>query len=210
MAAQRMTSWTYAENFIPTSEHVAAATERAQDLGIAPLGPAAGACLRLLAATCTAGHVVEIGSGTGVSGLWLLEGMASDGVLTSIDVDPERQRAARSAFAAAGVAPQRTRVISGEAHAVLPRMTDGAYDMVFVSAGHQGDAAYVEQALRLLRSGGVLAVANMLGSDRVADPAARDEVTVAVRELGKALRDDERLHATLLPVDDGLMVAVRR
>ncbi|CAN5425325.1 SAM-dependent O-methyltransferase [soil metagenome] len=210
MAAQRMTSWTYAENFSVTPEHIEAATQRAQDQGVTTLGPAAGSCLRLLAASCSAGHVVEVGSGTGVSGLWLLAGMTTDGVLTSIDADPERQRAARAAFAAAGVAPQRTRVISGEAHAVLPRMTDGAYDMVFVSADHQGDATYVEQALRLLRPGGVLAVANMLGSDKVADPAARDEVTVAIRDLGKALRDDERLHAALLPLGDGIMAAVRR
>ncbi|MGB5951419.1 MAG: class I SAM-dependent methyltransferase [Ornithinimicrobium sp.] len=210
MAAQRMTSWTYAENFSVTSEHVDAATSRAQDLGVATVGAAGGAVLRLLAASCAAGHVIEIGSGTGVSGLWLLEGMADNGVLTSIDMDPERQRAARSAFAAAGVPPQRTRVISGEAHAVLPRMTDGAYDMVFVSADHRGDATYIEQSLRLLRPGGVLAVANILGGDRVADPAARDEETAAIRDLGKALRDDDRLHAALLPVGDGILAAVRR
>lgn len=210
MASQRMTSWTYAENFSVTSEHVEAATAHAQELGAATLGAAAGATLRLLAASCAAGHVIEIGSGTGVSGLWLLEGMAADGVLTSIDGDPEQQRAARSAFAAAGVAPQRTRVISGEAHAVLPRMTDGAYDLVFVGSDHHGDANYVEQALRLLRPGGVLAVANMLGNDRVADPAARDEETAAIRDLGKTLRDDDRLHAALLPVGDGILAAVRR
>lgn len=210
MAAQRMTSWTYAAHFMPGSEQVETASARAQEVGADPVEPALGASLRLLAAALGATHVIEIGSNAGVSGLWLLEGMSPDGVLTSIDPEPERQRAARSAFAAAGVAPQRTRVIGGEASAVLPRMTDGAYDMVFVSADHQGDEAYVEQALRLLRPGGVLAVANILGNDRVADPAARDDVTVAIRELGKTLRDDSRLHCALLPIGDGLLAAVRR
>ncbi|MGC1208617.1 MAG: class I SAM-dependent methyltransferase, partial [Ornithinimicrobium sp.] len=134
MAAQRMTSWTYAENFIPSPDPVAAASARAAEIGADVLPPSVGASLRMLAAALNAGHVIEIGTGAGVSGLWLLEGMSDDGILTSIDADPERQRAARAAFASAGVPPQRTRVISGEALQVLPRMTDGAYDMVFVSA----------------------------------------------------------------------------
>lgn len=210
MAAQRMTSWTYAENFTAGSEHVASATQRAEQLGVAVVAPSVGAALRLLAAALQAGHVIELGTGAGISGLWMLQGMRHDGILTSIDPEPERQRAARAAFAAAGVPSQRTRVISGEPLQVLPRMTDGAYDMVFVSSDHQGDAAYVEQALRLLRPGGALAVANILGNDRVADPAARDEVTVAIRDLGKVVRDDDRLHCALLPVGDGLLTAIRR
>ncbi|MGB3829586.1 MAG: O-methyltransferase [Ornithinimicrobium sp.] len=210
MAAQRMTSWTYAEKFTPTSEPITAAAARAAEIGVDVLAPSVGACLRLMAAALNADHVIEIGTGAGVSGLWLLEGMRQDGILTSIDAEPERQRAARTAFASAGIAPQRTRVISGEALAVLPRMTDGAYDMVFVSSDHQGDAAYVEQALRLLRPGGALAVANALGNDKVADPAARDEMTTAIRDLGKSMRDDDRLHCALLPVADGLLTAVRR
>lgn len=210
MAAQRMTSWTYAENFIPSPDPMNAACARAAEIGADVLPSAMGASLRMLAAALNAGHVIEIGTGAGVSGLWLLEGMRHDGILTSIDPEPERQRAARAAFAAAGVPPQRTRVISGEALQVLPRMTDGAYDMVFVSADHQGDAAYVDQALRLLRPGGALAVANILGHDKVADPAARDGVTSAIRDLGKSVRGDERLHCALLPVGDGLLTAVRR
>ncbi|MGB3764532.1 MAG: O-methyltransferase [Ornithinimicrobium sp.] len=210
MAAQRMTSWTYAENFISSPDSMAAAGAAAARIGVDALSPAVGASLRMLAAALDAGHVIEVGTGAGVSGLWLLDGMRSDGILTSIDPEPERQRAARAAFAAAGVPPQRTRVISGEALQVLPRMTDGAYDMVFVSADHQGDAAYVEQALRLLRPGGALAVANILGHDKVADPAARDDLTSAIRELGKSIRDDERLRCAVLPVGDGLLTAVRR
>ena len=117
--------------------------------------------------------------------------MPSDGILTTIDVEAEHQRAARKAYAAAGVAPQRTRVITGRALDVLPRLTDGAYDMVVVDGDKGEYAAYVEQALRLLRPGGVLALDNMLWHDRVADPAARDETTTALRDLGKMLRDDD-------------------
>ena len=76
-------------------------------------------------------------------------------------------------------------MITGRALDVLPRLTDGAYDMVVVDGDKGEYAAYVEQALRLLRPGGVLALDNMLWHDKVADPAARDETTTALRDLGK-------------------------
>ena len=153
---------------------------------------------------------MEIGSGAGTSGLWLLAGMPEHGVLTTIDVDAEHSRAAKAAFAAAGIAHQRTRVITGRASEVLPRMSDGAYDVVLIDADKVNYPTYAEHAIRLLRPGGVLVLDNMLWHDRVADPASRDEETSTLRDLGKSLRDDERLVSALLPVSDGLFVAVKR
>ena len=101
-------------------------------------------------------------------------------------------------------------MISGDAEQVLGRLTDGAYDLVLVDADKEGYPVYVEQAIRLLRAGGVLALDNMLWHDRVADPASRDELTTLLRDLGKKLRQDDRLLPLLLPVGDGLFVAVRR
>jgi predicted O-methyltransferase YrrM len=164
----------------------------------------------VLAAALPARSVVEIGTGAGVSGLWLLGGMPSDGVLTTIDVEPEHQRAAREAFAEAGVPGNRARVISGRALDVLPRLTDGAYDLVLCDAAKEEYEDYLQQALRLLRSGGVVAFDNALWHDRVADPAQRDETTTAIRELGRRVRDDEQLTSCMLPVGDGLLVAVKR
>jgi predicted O-methyltransferase YrrM len=164
----------------------------------------------VLAAALPARSVVEIGTGAGVSGLWLLGGMPSDGVLTTIDVEPEHQRAAREAFSEAGVPGNRARVISGRALDVLPRLTDGAYDLVLCDAAKEEYEDYLQQALRLLRSGGVVAFDNALWHDRVADPAQRDETTTAIRELGRRVRDDEQLTSCMLPVGDGLLVAVKR
>lgn len=164
----------------------------------------------MLAGTLHAHAVAEVGTGTGVSGLWLLEGMRADGVLTTIDLEVEHQRAAKEAFAAAGVKPTRTRTISGRALDVLPRLADGAYDLVLIDGEAAEAADYVEQAIRMLRAGGAVAVTDALWHDRVADPARRDEDTVAMRELGKAVRSDERLMPTLLPVGDGLLVAIKR
>ncbi|GAA4411985.1 O-methyltransferase [Fodinibacter luteus] len=211
MSTLKPASWTYAEEFVPEPEVVEAARRRGLELGDAtPVGTGAGAVLRFVAAAVQARHVVEIGTGAGTSGLWLLAGMPDDGVLTTIDSSAEHQRAAREAYSAAGYAHQRTRVITGAAGDVLPRMADGAYDLVLVDADKTGYPTYVEHAVRLLRPGGVLVMDNMLWHDQVADPAARDATTSTLRDLGKTLRDDESLLTALLPVSDGLLVAVRR
>lgn len=164
----------------------------------------------MLAAALGARAIVEVGTGAGVSGVYLLRGMPDDGVLTTIDVEPEHQRAARETFAEAGIRPNRTRLITGRALDVLPRLTDGAYDLVLLDADKRDFDAYVEQALRLLRPGGVLAVDNALWHDKVADPAQRDETTTAIREMGKRIRENERLVPAMLPCGDGLLVAVVR
>ncbi|MDO5712460.1 MAG: O-methyltransferase [Micrococcales bacterium] len=210
MSVHKPASWAYAEDFLTEPAPIEAARRRGEQLGATPVGPGTGAALRLLVGALGARTVCEIGTGCGVSGLWLLAGMLGDGVLTTIDVEPAHQRAARNAYAAAGYPQQRTRVITGEALSVLPRLADGAYDMVVIDADKAQYPAYVEQALRLLRVGGILAVDNMLWHDRVADPAVRDATTTILRDLGKALRQDDRLAATLLPVGDGLLAAVKR
>lgn len=210
MMTMRPATWAYAEQFSPEAEVIEAARDRAEQLGCTPVGTGTGAALRMLAATLPARAVVEVGTGAGVSGLWLMQGMPADGTLTTIDISREHQQAARQAFADAGVPPQRTRTIVGNALDVMSRLTDGGYDLVLVDGDKTEYPAYVEQALRLLRSGGVLAIDNMLWHDKVADPAARDERTSVLRDLGKQLRDDPKLIATLLPVGDGLFVAVKR
>jgi predicted O-methyltransferase YrrM len=195
---------------VPEDETLLRARDRAGELGCAAVQPGTGAALRVLAAAAQARAVVEVGTGAGVSSLCLLRGMPADGVLTTIDVEVEHQRAAKQAYAEEGVRPARTRTIAGRALDVLPRLTDGAYDLVFVDADIESYPAYVEQAVRLLRPGGVLAMDGALWHDRVPDPARRDEATTIVRETGRLVRDDERLHPALLPVGDGLLVAVRR
>lgn len=210
MTSMRPGTWTYAEEFTVEPEHIERARSRGDELGCVPVGTGTGAALRMLTASCQARSVVEIGTGAGVSGLWLLAGMPSDGILTTIDISSEHQHAAKRAFAEAGYPPQRTRTIVGSALSVLPRLTDGGYDLVLVDGEKTEYPQYVEQALRLLRPGGVLAIDNMLWHDQVADPTARDEVTRTLRDLGKRLRDDADLATTMLPVGDGVLVAIKR
>lgn len=203
-------SWTYAEEFVPEDEVLTKARAKGSELGCVPVLPGAGAALRAIAAATGAKAVVEVGTGAGVGSLWLLRGMRPDGVLTTIDVEPEHHRAARETYAEAGIASNRVRLISGRAIEVMPRLTDGAYDLVFCDADKKEYADYLEQALRLLRPGGVVIFDNALWHDRVADPTQRDEDTVAIRGLGVAVREDERLVSAMLAAGDGLLVAVKR
>jgi predicted O-methyltransferase YrrM len=183
------------------------ARARAGEVGVAPIGPGGGAALRFLAAVIEARNVVEVGTGTGVSGLWLLRGMRPDGVLTTVDTEAEHQRLARATFTEAGVPSQRARLINGAALDVLPRLTDGHYDLVFCDGDKREYSDYLHEAVRLLRPGGVVAFDNALWHDRVADPAQRDPETVAIRELGREIAEREDLVPLLLPMSDGLLVA---
>ncbi|WP_310965113.1 O-methyltransferase [Nocardioides terrisoli] len=200
-------SWTYSEEYVAEDDLLARARGRAEEVGVVPIGPGGGAALRFLASVLEARAVVEIGTGTGVSGLWLLRGMRPDGVLTSVDTEAEHQRLARETFNEAGIPAQRARLIPGSALEVLPRLTDGHYDVVFCDGDKREYPDYLGEALRLLRPGGVVAFDNALWHDRVADPAQRDEETIAVRELGRTIADNENLVGVLLPVGDGLLLA---
>jgi predicted O-methyltransferase YrrM len=209
LALVNTASFAYAEAFVGESDAIEAARGRARDLGCVPIQPGGGAALTLLAAAVGARAIVEVGTGAGVSGLCLLAGMRPDGVLTTVDIESDNQRAAKTAFTEAGIAANRYRLINGSAIEVLPRLTDGAYDLVYVDADKTGYGVYHEQALRLLRPGGVVAYDNMLWSDRVADPSVHDSETTTLRELGRTVRDDKTLIASLLSVGDGLLVAVK-
>lgn len=185
-----------------------AARDRADDLGAKPVSATVGAMLSFLTQLMAARTVVEIGTGAGVSGLWLLRGMRVDGVLTTIDIEPEHQRAAKRAFTDAGISAQRFRLINGHALDVLPRLTDRGYDLVFVDASSVDHPRYLSEALRLLRPGGAVLLHGSLAGGRISDSSQRDPATVALREAARAIADDERLVPMLLPLGDGLQAAV--
>ncbi|MDO5644282.1 MAG: class I SAM-dependent methyltransferase [Dermabacter sp.] len=214
MASGKIASWAFGEEFpgeLPATDGpdaVERARERGSALGVAPLLPGAATHLRTSAAMLNASSVVEVGTGTGVGSLHLLSGMAPDGVLTTIDPEPENHRVARLAFAEARVAPGRVRTIGGRPSAVLARLTPGAYDMVVLWAAHPEIETLTELARRLLRPGGVLIILNVLHHDRVADPTRRDETTARVRALLRSLASDESLVASLSPAGDGILTAV--
>ncbi|WP_380166141.1 O-methyltransferase [Jannaschia sp. R86511] len=211
MSASKAGSWTWTENWVEESAAVMDARARAAELGVTAVSPGTGALLAVLAASLPGRVVVDVGTGAGVAALRMLEAMPADGVLTSIDTEVEHQNAARAALGAAGVRGNRARIIHGDAVDVLPRLADGGYDLVHVDVDDARVSALVlAEALRLLRRGGVLVVSDALAKDRVPDPAQRDQRTTASRELLKAVAEDESLVRTVVPVGDGVLLAVKR
>jgi predicted O-methyltransferase YrrM len=201
----------YADRFAAEPPAVVAARQRAERLpGTVPVEPAVGAVLAVLAAGLDARAVVSIGSGGGLVGLWLLEGMRADGLLTTLDGDPEQLRAARRAFAEAAVPQGRTRLIFGTPAEVLPRLSPGGYDMVSCAGPPREYAGQLPAVLELIRRGGTLACHGLLAGGRIAERTARDPQTVAWRELARAVREDETLTSAVLPIGAGLLIATKR
>lgn len=206
--ADKETSWRYAEEFILEPAAIAQARQHSLELGVEAVSPAMGAHLALLAAASTCHSILEIGTGAGVSGLWLMRG-APEAILTSIDLEFDYQQSARTAFADANIPANRIRLILGRAAEVLPRMNDGAYDMVFVDADPASLLGYVEHALRIVRRGGLVIVAHALWHDRVSDAAQRDETVAEYRALLATIAESTAVVSALSTAGDGLLQLVK-
>src|SRR5512132_1745718 len=186
------------------------ARERAAAGGMPPVSADSGAFLRFAASWVGAQAAVEIGSGAGYSGVWIARGLAPKGILTTIEADPGHQRLAKETYEEAGV-PSRMRAILGRALDVLPRLTDGGYDLAFLDATKSEYPEYLEHALRLVRPGGVIVADNVLWSGRVADPKVTDPDTEGLRIYARRIVADDRLDSVILSIGDGLAVSrVRR
>lgn len=199
----------FAEAFVTETEGGLQARRRAAELGLESISGGVAAVLTVLARAVWARAAVEVGTGTGVSASALLAGMASDGVLTSIDAEADNQIAAREVLTAQGVATRRVRLIAGQALVVLPKLTDGGYDLVFIDGDPLEYPEYVAQAERLLRPGGILAMHHALWRGLVADERNSDDEPLIIREALEAVLANEAFTPALLPLGDGLLVAVR-
>lgn len=185
------------------------ATRRAVDSGLTVPSPTTGALLRWLAAAVPARTAVEVGASGGVTGLWLLDGMAPKAALTSIEVSSDGHHLARRAYAAAGQA-EHVRAVLGSATAVLPRLADSHYDLAVLAGEHAAWPDLVGQVRRVLRPGGVLVALGALRSGAVAEPGDRDATTSAVRTAIASLRDDEDWSIAVLAEAGGLLLGRMR
>ncbi|MDI2099662.1 O-methyltransferase [Ruicaihuangia caeni] len=201
-------SWKYVEDLVTEPAEIAQARQNSLEHGVEAVSPATGAQLALLAAASGARNIIEVGTGLGVSGLWLFRG-APEATLTSIDTELDHQQNARRSFTDAGIAAGRARLITGRARDVLPRMNEASYDLVFIDADAASVIEYVEHGLRLARVGGTVVVAHALWRGRVADPAQRDETVADFRSLLRELTDSPAVVTAVSPVGDGLLQLTR-
>ena len=170
--------------------------------------PAVGGLLQFAASQAQAKSVVEIGTGSGVSALWLFQGMPLDGILTSIDTERELSTAARQSFEDAGIAAQRFRLITGVINDVVGKLADANYDLVVIRVS--ADLMdLIHEAYRLLRPGGTLVIDHALSGGKVADPTQRDFESISRRDGIRAIKEDSRWHSTLLPLGAGVLLATK-
>ncbi|MGO4104945.1 O-methyltransferase [Leifsonia sp. YAF41] len=202
--SEKELNWKFSDDLVVESDAVARARAQSLELGIDAISPAVGAQTAVLAAATGALNILEVGTGAGVSGIWLLSG-APGATLTSIDTEVDHQQHARAHFLDAGIPAKRVRLITGKAADVLPRMNENSYDIVFIDADPQSVIEYVEHGLRLARPGGTVLVAHALWRGRVSDPAQRDDVATGFRTLVTEIAASNAVVSALSPVGDGLL-----
>mgnify|MGYP002478553199 FL=1 len=200
----------YAESFIAEDAVKAAARARGVEIGTHDVSPGTGAYLRHLAQLLSAQSVVEVGTGSGVGSLWLLDGMIASGTLTSIDDEMEHSAIAKLAFAQAEIAAPRFRLITNVVMDVMTKLADRAYDLVVYRHNPEDLTYAITEAHRILRSGGVFVIDNFFGGSKVPDPAQRDPKTIALREAGKQIKSDtDSWMSVLVTTGDGLLLATK-
>ncbi|WP_336658541.1 O-methyltransferase [Leucobacter sp. USHLN153] len=201
-------NWQYAEQYPVETEALVRARRLSLELGIEPVSRSVAAQLSGIAVLARAQAICEVGTGVGVSGLALLRYL-SDATLTSIEVEPEHLREARSVFADAGVAASRLRLIEGDARHVMPRLNLAAYDVVVLDAQPSQLLEHFEYALGVVRQGGCIVVPGAFSHGRVPDPAARDENTQALRDLLALVSESPAIAPVLSPAGDGVLTVMR-
>lgn len=202
-------SWAYAEDHIAPSPEVSEARDEATVGGQTPITTGVAAVLKVLTRAVQAKAVVEVGTAMGGSGLSFLEAMESDGIVTSIDAEADNQIPARRFFNDAGFSSSRFRLIAGSPIEIMPKLRDGAYDIVFINGDKLEYVEYVAGALRLLRHGGLLIVNDALWHNKVADTSDETDEAIIIREALEAVTLSESYTQALLPVGNGLLVAVK-
>ena len=189
--------------------------EETQKLPMAQMqiSPDQGQFMQLLVQLIKARKTLEVGVFTGYSSLWVALGLPEDGRIVACDVSEEYTAIARRYWEEAGVAQKidlQLRPALETLDDLLTKGDAGTFDFAFIDADKSNYENYYERALRLVRTGGLIAIDNTIWSGRVADPNEKDADTVAIRKLNEKLLDDRRIALSMLTVGDGLTLAMKR
>lgn len=177
------------------------------------ISPEQGQFMALLVQLIGAKKTLEVGVFTGYSSLAVALALPADGKIIAADVSEQFTAIARRYWQAAGVADKiDLRLAPGveTLDALLATGQAETFDFAFIDADKENYDAYYERSLQLVRPGGLIAIDNVLWSGRVADPQIQDKSTQIIRALNEKLHHDERVTFSLLPIGDGLSLALKR
>lgn len=175
--------------------------------------PEQGHLLALLVPLLNAKRALEIGVFTGYSSLSVAQALPPDGLLIACDVSEEFTAIARRYWKEAGVDSKidlRLAPATETLEKLIAEGHGGAFDLAFIDADKTNYVAYFEACLELVRPGGLIAVDNTLWHGSVADPSDQEADTVAIRQFNEYVRDEPRVRHCLLPIGDGLTLALRK
>ncbi|MBA3321707.1 MAG: class I SAM-dependent methyltransferase [Pyrinomonadaceae bacterium] len=177
------------------------------------ISPEQGQFLALLVQLMNASKTLEIGVFTGYSSLCVALALPPGGKVVACDISEEWTRIARRYWAAAGVAEKIKLRLAPALETLDELIADGqaeTFDFAFIDADKTNYESYYERALTLIRAGGLIAVDNVLWSGHVADAQEQEPDTVALRAFNLKLRQDERVALSMIPLADGLTLALKR
>ena len=187
------------------------ALRRIEDAGLADewpiVGAAEGSFLHILAKAIGARRILELGTAIGYSGTWWARALPPGSELVTVEADPETAKIAEANLARTGVS-DRVRILVGPAEDILEDL-EGPFDLIFVDINKQGYPSVLEPCIRKLRAGGILVTDNVLWHGAVADPRDRSKDTAAIRAYNERLAKDPRMLASILPLRDGVSVALK-
>ena len=196
----------FAENFPHEDFFMQQARKNGVEVGAPDPTVGVGGLINFISGLISAKSIVEIGTGSGVSSLWVFNGAPKDATFTSIDSEREHSASAKEILEEAGISAQRFRLITGNIIEVVGKLADSNYDLMIVRSP-KDMVDVVQESYRLLKDSGVLIIDNALDGGKVVDPTQRDFETIARRDSIKAIKEDSRWSSTILPIGGGALVA---
>jgi caffeoyl-CoA O-methyltransferase len=177
------------------------------------IAPEQGQFMALLVRLLGAKKTLEVGVFTGYSSLAVALALPEEGQVVACDVDREVTTVAQRYWEQAGVAHKVELRIAPALDTLEQLLADAqgeTFDFAFIDADKRNYHNYYEQCLKLIRPGGLIAIDNVLWSGRVADPQEKDKRTQAIRNFNQTLHGDHRIFLSLIPIADGLTLALKK
>jgi predicted O-methyltransferase YrrM len=196
----------FSESFAHEDYFMQQARANGEEIGAPDPTPGVGNFLKFTVQSSKAKSVVEIGTGSGVGGLWLLSGMPADGVLTTIDSEREYSKIARNIFEEADIPTTKYRIITGKLIEVIGKLADSSYELIIIRPALDL-FDMIQESYRLLKPNGLLIIDQALSGGKVTDPTQRDPESIARRDGIKVIKEDEKWAASVLPIGAGVLVA---
>jgi caffeoyl-CoA O-methyltransferase len=185
-------------------------TRKLGGIALMQIAPEQGAFMTLLARATGAKRAIEVGTFTGYSTLCIARGLAEGGTVIACDVSEEWTAIARRYWEKAGIADKIDLRIGPAAKTLGALPEEASFDLAFIDADKPSYPIYYELILTRLRRGGLILVDNVLWMGQVANPAATDAQTQAIRSFNDAVSRDPRVDCVMLPISDGLTILRKR